>query len=131
MSKRVYEDEYLYIDVHDSKIPWFKVFTKEPYREFSEVPFKVKLQLLAKLDILEREMLSFFNPTKINIASFGNELPQVHFHIMARFKDDSHFPNPMWGEKLRDGCEHSSKLDEFISLVKPKLEPIELEEDDD
>jgi len=128
---RVYEDEHIFIDVHDSKIPWFKVFTKEPYREFSEVPFKVKLQLLAKLDILEREMLSFFNPTKINIASFGNELPHVHFHIMARFDDDSHFPNPMWGEKLREGVDLSGKMDEFIKRVVPKLKPIELEEEED
>ena len=131
MSERVYEDGHLFIDVHDSKIPWFKVFTKESYREFSEVPFKVKLQLLAKLDILEREMLSFFNPTKINIASFGNELPQVHFHIMARFEDDSHFPNSMWGEKLRGGVDLSEKMDEFIKRVVPKLKPVELEEDED
>ena len=36
------------------------------------------------------------------MASFGNMLPRVHIHIMARFKEDNYFPNPMWGEKLRD-----------------------------
>jgi diadenosine tetraphosphate (Ap4A) HIT family hydrolase len=38
---------------------------------------------------------------KINIASFGNLLPQVHWHIMARFETDSYFPEPMWGQKQR------------------------------
>jgi hypothetical protein len=37
-------------------------------------------------------ILSYFNADKINIASFGNLLPQVHWHIMARFETDSYFP---------------------------------------
>ena len=37
------------------------------------------------------------------MASFANQLPQVHIHIMARFEDDSWFPNNVWEEKLRDG----------------------------
>jgi len=130
MSEKIYEDKHLYIKVHESKIPWFEIFTVEPHREFSEVPFKTKLQLLTKLDILEREMLSYFKPTKINIASFGNELPQVHFHIMARFEDDSHFPNTMWGESLRDGVDLRDKMDAFIKDVIPKLKPVELVEED-
>jgi diadenosine tetraphosphate (Ap4A) HIT family hydrolase len=36
------------------------------------------------------------------MASFANMLPRVHIHVMARFKEDSYFPNPMWGEKLRE-----------------------------
>jgi hypothetical protein len=39
---------------------------------------------------------SYFNADKIDIASFGNLLPQVHWHIMARFETDSYFPEPMW-----------------------------------
>ncbi len=50
----------------------------------------------------EKVMIEFYNPTKINIAMFGNYVPHFHIHIMARFKDDSHFPEPMWGKKLRD-----------------------------
>jgi diadenosine tetraphosphate (Ap4A) HIT family hydrolase len=127
---RVYEDEHLFIEVHESEIPWLKVFTKKSYREFSDVPFKIKLQILAKLDIIERDMLSYFNPTKINIASFGNELPQVHFHIMARFEDDECFPNPMWGEKLRESKSYIADFDKFLKTLLPKLEPVVLEDED-
>jgi diadenosine tetraphosphate (Ap4A) HIT family hydrolase len=127
---RIYEDEHLFIEVHKCEVPWLMVFTKESFREFSDVPFKVKLQLLTKLDIIEREMLSYFNPTKINIASFGNENPHVHFHIMARFEDDSHFPNPMWGEKLRDVKSDIADFDKFLKVVLPKLEPTVLVEED-
>jgi diadenosine tetraphosphate (Ap4A) HIT family hydrolase len=54
------------------------------------------------LDITEKLILSYFNADKINIASFGNLLPQVHWHIMARFETDSYFPEPMWGQKQRE-----------------------------
>ena len=47
-------------------------------------------------------MKHYYNPKKINMASFSNILPRVHIHVMARFEDDSYFPNPMWGEKLRE-----------------------------
>lgn len=36
------------------------------------------------------------------MASFANMLPRVHIHVMARFEEDSYFPNPMWGEKVRE-----------------------------
>jgi len=36
------------------------------------------------------------------MASFANMLPRVHIHVMARYEEDSYFPNPMWGEKLRE-----------------------------
>jgi diadenosine tetraphosphate (Ap4A) HIT family hydrolase len=45
----------------------------------------------------------YYKPDKINMASFANKLPRVHLHVMARFKEDSWFPNNVWEEKLREG----------------------------
>jgi diadenosine tetraphosphate (Ap4A) HIT family hydrolase len=44
-----------------------------------------KAEIFRVLDITEKLILSYFNADNINIASFGNLLPQVHWHIMARF----------------------------------------------
>ncbi|MDP2894729.1 MAG: HIT family protein, partial [Sulfurimonas sp.] len=62
------------------------------------------------------------NPTKINMASFANMLPRVHIHVMARFKDDSYFPNPMWGEKLRESDLQLPCEEEFYRRVVKALE---------
>ncbi len=43
-------------------------------------------------------------PTKVNLAALGNRVPHVHWHIIARFSDDRHFPNPIWGEPKRQAC---------------------------
>jgi len=98
----VWENDTLRIEKEKSEIPWYKLFTKEPYREMSEVPAPIREEIYKVLDIVERELLSYYHPAKINIASFGNYLPHVHWHIMARFKNDSYFPEPMWGEKQRE-----------------------------
>lgn len=97
----IYENESIKIEREESEIPWLKIFTQYPYKEMSEVPQEIKLEIYATLDFIEQEMLAYYKPTKINIASFGNYMPHVHWHIMARFEKDSYFPEPMWGKKQR------------------------------
>ncbi len=120
-ANRIYENKSIYIEVEESEIPWLKVFTQKPYKEFSQTPLKVKLQILSKIDIIEKEMLSYYNPKKINIASFGNYLPHVHFHVMARFAEDSYFPEPMWGVKQREGELKLKSFDVFLEKLRLKL----------
>jgi diadenosine tetraphosphate (Ap4A) HIT family hydrolase len=99
----IYEEDELYIEVHESEIPWLKIFTKKPYKELGDMPKELRSRLWEVYDIVEFEMRRYFNPKKINMASFANMLPRVHIHVMARFEEDSYFPNPMWGEKMREG----------------------------
>jgi len=106
----IYQNENIRIEVEQSEIPWLKIFTQNAYKEMSEVPALVKSEIYDHLDIIEKEMLSYYRPKKINIASFGNYMPHVHWHIMARFEEDSFFPEPMWGTKQR---ESSLKLPDF------------------
>ena len=98
----IYEDSEIYIEKEDSEIPWLKIFTKEPYKELGDMPKNLRFKIWEVYDIIEDEMKKYYKPTKINMASFANMLPRVHIHVMARFKDDSYFPNPMWGEKQRE-----------------------------
>jgi diadenosine tetraphosphate (Ap4A) HIT family hydrolase len=86
----------------DTEIPWLKIFTQEPYKELGDVPKELRVRLWEVYDLIEFEMKRHYNPKKINMASFANMLPRVHIHVMARFENDSYFPNPMWGEKMRE-----------------------------
>lgn len=117
----VYENSHIKIETEESEIPWLKIFTQHPYKEMSEVPAEIKFEIYELLDIIEKEMLAYYKPTKINIASFGNYVPHVHWHIMARFKQDSYFPEPMWGEKQRKS---SLNLPEFESFCQSVINAI-------
>jgi diadenosine tetraphosphate (Ap4A) HIT family hydrolase len=117
----LYSNSLIYIELHESEIPWLKIFTHTLRKEFSECTHEEKEAIWNSLDIIEKEMLGYFKPDKINMASFGNMLPRVHWHIMARFNDDSYFPEPMWGIKQREGSIKIAPMEPFLESVKNKL----------
>ncbi len=120
MTGILYQNELLRVEIEPFEIPWLKIFTIEPYKELSDCSFELRLEILNMVDFLEKEMISYFHPDKINIASFGNYVPHVHVHIQARFKNDSFFPEPTWGKKMRES-ELCLPLDNFYQQLKDKL----------
>ncbi|MEA2100929.1 MAG: HIT domain-containing protein [Campylobacterota bacterium] len=117
----IYEDNQLYIEKESSEIPWLKIFTKEPFKELGDVPKELRIKLWEVYDIVEYEMKNYYKPKKINMASFANMLPRVHIHVMARFENDSYFPNPMWGEKLRESDLKLPDEKEFYKRVSNSI----------
>jgi len=117
----IYQNEFIKIEVEQSEIPWLKIFTQESYKEFSETPNEIKMEIFRVLELVEKEMIAFFKPKKINIASFGNYVPHVHWHVMARFEEDSYFPEPMWGTKQREGSYKLQDFEVFIEQLVVKL----------
>ena len=113
----IYEDNDIYIEKEESEIPWLKIFTKEPYKELGDLPKELRSKLWNIYDVVEYEMKKYYHPKKINMASFANMLPRVHIHVMARFENDSYFPNPMWGEKLREANLDLPDENEFFKRV--------------
>lgn len=121
MSK-IYENELITIQKEESQIPWLILFTKEPYKEMSDVPAETRLEIYTLLHEIEKFMLEYYQADKINIASFGNYVPEVHWHIMARFANDNYFPEPMWGTQQREEILELPSFEDFCEKVKIHLE---------
>lgn len=119
---KCYENEYLYILKEESSIPWVKIFTQKPYKELSDCDEKTREILFKVMLIVETTMRSYYKPTKINIALFGNYVPHVHVHIMARFEQDSHFPESMWGLKQRDATLCLPNFETFLTHLRENLD---------
>ena len=51
---------------------------------------------------VEAAMRQVLQPEKINLASFGNVVPHLHWHVIARFQDDACFPAPIWAAAMRE-----------------------------
>lgn len=117
----VYENELIRIEVETHEVPWLKIFTREKKKEFSQCMVKTRKEVFRVLHEIELEMLDYYKPDKINIASFGNVLPQVHWHIMARFEHDSYFPEPVWGRKQRDAELDLPSIVTFLTRVITRL----------
>lgn len=121
MDSIIFQSKTIRIEVQESQIPWLKIFTQYPYKEMSEVPKDIRLEIYEILHTIELEMISYYQPEKINIASFGNYLPHVHWHIMARFKNDTHFPEPMWADSKRNCKLELPSFGKFVDQLVKEL----------
>jgi diadenosine tetraphosphate (Ap4A) HIT family hydrolase len=52
---------------------------------------------------LERFILNDMQADKSNVATLGNVVPHLHWHVIPRFTDDAHFPAPVWGAAKQGG----------------------------
>ena len=119
--KMIFEDELIFVERETSEIPWVKIFTKTPFKELTDYNKATQKRIFEAVLTTEKIMRKFYNPAKINIASFANYVPRVHFHVMARFESDSFFPEPMWGKKQREGELNLPDFAEFSQILADAL----------
>jgi diadenosine tetraphosphate (Ap4A) HIT family hydrolase len=92
------------VRVDDSHYPGFcRVIWTEHVREMTDLAPEAREYLMRIVFAVESVVRTLFAPQKINLASFGNMVPHVHWHIIPRWSDDRHFPEPVWGKVHRDG----------------------------
>lgn len=58
-------------------------------------------RLLDVVAATEAAVRAVVAPDKINLASLGNVVPHLHWHVIPRWTDDSHFPAPIWAVPAR------------------------------
>lgn len=87
-------------------------------KEMTDLDESLQLNIMRSVFKVEEILRKIFNPEKINLASLGNKMPHIHWHIIPRFKEDPHFPNSHWGEKLREGLHQAISSTEKKELIK-------------
>ena len=70
--------------------------------EMSDLTDTERARIMRVVIALEAALRELLHPAKINLASLGNITPHLHWHVIARFPDDPHFPNAVWSPAVRD-----------------------------
>ncbi len=81
---------------------FYRLIWAEHVAEFSDLPVTDRHACMDAVTEIERVLRSLLAPTKINIASLGNVVPHLHWHVIARFDWDGHFPAPVWAAAQRE-----------------------------
>jgi len=103
--------EWRAVRVEDASHPaFYRIISNRHVREFSDLASDDRIRCMALVSAIERVLIDALNPTKVNLAAFGNMVAHLHWHIVARFEWDSHFPNPIWGERLRETTDAAARL---------------------
>ena len=72
-------------------------------REMTDLDAGERERLMRAVFACETAMRELFAPEKINLASLGNQVPHLHWHVIARHTDDCNFPDPIWAPAKRQG----------------------------
>jgi len=83
---------------------FLRVILNVHVKEMTDLPAADQQALLRVVMAAEAALREVMTPDKINLASLGNVVPHLHWHVIPRFADDPHFPNPVWGERKRSAA---------------------------
>jgi len=79
-------------------LPWFILVPDTRFTELHELEADFYLQVMIDIQGLATFVKRQFEADKINIATIGNQVPQLHIHVIGRRRDDPYWPGVVWGQ---------------------------------
>ena len=80
---------------------FYRVVWNEHVAEFSSLRPDDRSTCMNAVVTVEQVLREHLQPAKINLAALGNAVPHLHWHVIARFEWDSHFPGSVWAAPQR------------------------------
>ena len=110
--------------VDDDNYPGFcRVIWRDHVKEVTDLSELDRMLLMDVLWQVEHVVREVMQPEKINLASFGNMVPHLHWHVIPRYADDAHFPAPVWAEAQRQPTEASLQVrTERLPALRMKMQ---------
>jgi diadenosine tetraphosphate (Ap4A) HIT family hydrolase len=82
----------------DSRFPWFLLVPRIPdVVEITDLSEADSVRLMAEIRLAVRVLQDLVEPDKVNVGALGNQVPQLHVHVIGRFRSDPAWPGPAWG----------------------------------
>ncbi len=107
---------------------FYRVVWTAHVAEFSDLSLADRSLCMAAVNAVEQALRAHLQPTKINLAALGNVVPHLHWHVIARFDWDTHFPAPVWSAARRPvdvaACAAvESRLEDVHAAIRRALAP--------
>jgi len=80
---------------------FYRVVWRDHAPEFSDLDAADRVLCMEAVAVVEQCLRERLKPAKVNLAALGNMVPHLHWHVIARFEWDSHFPSPVWAAAQR------------------------------
>jgi len=107
--------------MNDSSFPWLiLVPMREGVREIHDLSVDDRAVLMDEIAVASKTVQKLFGADKINIGALGNIVPQLHVHVIGRFKTDRAWPGPVWGAGAAVPYSQE-ELDRTLALLRKAL----------
>ena len=103
----------------EARYPGFcRVILSRHAREMTDLTPAERSRLMGVVFGVEEAVREAMSPDKMNVASLGNMTPHVHWHVIPRFRDDAHFPTPVWGPPQREPRVDAERLRRAAQIAR-------------
>ena len=111
--------------VDDNDYPGFcRVILNRHVKEMTELAPAYRTRLMSIVFAVETTVGELALPDKINLASLGNAVPHLHWHVIPRWRDDRHFPKPIWANAERAASSRvAPDAHDYSRRLRQLLEP--------
>ncbi len=101
-----------------------RVIWQKHIKEMTDLAEPDRDHFMAVVFVVEQVLRTLMKPDKINLASLGNQVPHLHWHIIPRFADDAHFPDPVWAARQRAASKAVTDQARLAEQVKRRLDEL-------
>ena len=106
----------------DEENPWAILVPKRPdIKEIHELSEKDQMILMKEITLVSSAMQEEFSADKMNIGALGNMVPQLHIHVICRFRQDRAWPGAIWGTSSKSRLFDTSKLRILLDKLALKV----------
>lgn len=106
--------------MNDSQYPWFILVPRRAgVTEIYHLSADERQQLMQETSNLTETLADLFQARKMNVATLGNQVAQLHMHVIVRQEGDPAWPGPVWGRSPA-----VPYTPEQLAQVRGKLEPL-------
>ena len=107
--------------INDANFPWLLLVPRRPDMvDLIDLDEVEQAQLMTEITRVARALREVTKCDKLNIAALGNAVPQLHVHIIARFRTDVAWPKPVWGAAPARAYDRE-ELHNFITPLRRKI----------
>ena len=111
-------------------LPWLILVPESQETEFYHLPQLQQQDILNKINQLSKILIEDFGAKKLNIATIGNIVSQLHIHVIGRSPEDHCWPSVVWGnyERTPYTQEHLLQISSRLqSLITDQYSPYQIE----
>ena len=107
--------------INDANYPWLLLVPRRPDTvELIDLDEVAQAQLMTEIARVARALREVTQCHKLNVAALGNAVPQLHVHLIARFRNDAAWPKPVWGA-VPPVNHDPYEVERFIAELRRKL----------
>ncbi len=112
-------ENFILLLLNKALVPWFILVPKTDKTELYELDESLQQQIMSLINQISTYIKQEYLVDKLNIATIGNIVEQLHIHIIGRFKTDPYWPGVVWGREIKQPYAQKN-----VNIIQKQLKSI-------